>query len=75
LGLSVRLAYAKQYLQDLEGFMVLDDPFTDFDMGRRKSASQFLRDFAGQKQLFVLTCHEDHATDLAGHRIELKKTT
>lgn len=75
LGLSVRLAYAKQYLQDLEGFMVLDDPFTDFDIGRRKSASQFLRDFAGQKQLFVLTCHEDHATDLAGHRIELKKTT
>lgn len=75
LGLSVRLAYAKQYLRDLDGFVVLDDPFTDFDIGRRKAASKFLQDFAEQKQVFVLTCHEEHAKDLAGHCIELKKTT
>ncbi|MFM6952708.1 MAG: AAA family ATPase [Bacteroidota bacterium] len=75
LGLAVRLAYAKQYLSDMDGFVVLDDPFTDFDAGRRKAASQFLQDFATEKQVFVLTCHPDHAADLAGNRIELKKTT
>jgi len=75
LGLAVRLAYAKQYLSDMDGFVVLDDPFTDFDAGRRKAASQFLQDFATEKQVFVLTCHPDHASDLAGNRIELKKTT
>lgn len=75
LGLAVRLAYANQYLDGLDGFLVLDDPFTDFDEGRRKGASQFLQDFAQQKQVFVMTCHLDHAADLGGHRIELKKTT
>ena len=75
LGLAVRLAYANQYLDGLDGFLVLDDPFTDFDEGRRKGASQFLQDFAQQKQVFVMTCHSEHAADLGGHRIELKKTT
>jgi len=75
LGLAVRLAYAKQYLSHMDGFVVLDDPFTDFDAGRCKAASQFLQDFATEKQVFVLTCHPDHAADLAGNRIELKKTT
>jgi uncharacterized protein YhaN len=75
LGLAVRLAYANQYLDGLDGFLVLDDPFTDFDEGRRKGASQFLQDFAQQKQVFVMTCHSDHAEDLGGHRIELQKTT
>jgi uncharacterized protein YhaN len=75
LGLAVRLAYANQYLDGLDGFLVLDDPFTDFDEGRRSGASQFLQDFAQQKQVFVMTCHSDHAADLGGHRIELKKTT
>jgi uncharacterized protein YhaN len=75
LGLAVRLAYANQYLDGLDGFLVLDDPFTDFDEGRRRGASQFLQDFAQQKQVFVMTCHSDHAEDLGGHRIELQKTT
>lgn len=75
LGLAVRLAYAKQYLSDMDGFVVLDDPFTDFDKGRRKAASRFLQDFAMKKQVFVLSCHTDHANDLGGHRIQLQKTT
>ena len=75
LGLAIRFAYAKQYLANMDGFVVLDDPFTDFDISRRKAASKFLQDFAGQKQVFVMTCHSEHAADLGGHRIELKKTT
>jgi uncharacterized protein YhaN len=75
LGLAIRFAYAKQYLANMDGFVVLDDPFTDFDISRRKAASKFLQDFAGQKQVFVMTCHSEHAADLGGHRIELKRTT
>ena len=75
LGLAIRFAYAKQYLSDMEGFMVLDDPFTDFDDGRRVSASKCIQSFATDKQMIVLTCHEQHAKDMGGHRIELKKST
>lgn len=75
LGLAIRFAYAKQYLNNMEGFMVLDDPFTDFDNARRVLASKCIQSFADEKQMIVLTCHQQHAKDLGGHCIELKKTT
>ena len=75
LGLAIRFAYAKQYLANMDGFMVLDDPFTDFDDDRRRAASNCINTFAGEKQMIVLTCHAHHAEDLGGHRIELQKTT
>ena len=75
LGLAIRFAYAKQYLANMDGFMVLDDPFTDFDDGRRLAASECINAFAMEKQMIVLTCHAHHGEDLGGHRIELKKTT
>jgi uncharacterized protein YhaN len=59
----------------MDGFMVLDDPFTDFDDDRRRAASNCISAFAGEKQMIVLTCHAHHAADLGGNRIELKKTT
>jgi exonuclease SbcC len=61
LGLAVRLAYAKLYLKNLDGFFVLDDPFTEMDEERRLLATQTLTQFAAEKQTFFFTCHPVHA--------------
>ena len=75
LGLAVRLAYAKRYLKDMEGFFVLDDPFTEMDEDRRLLATQTLSDFAKDKQTFLFTCHPVHAKSfLHAHQITLSRT-
>jgi uncharacterized protein YhaN len=74
LGLAVRLAYAKLYLRDLDGFFVLDDPFTEMDDERRALATRTLSDFASKKQTFFFTCHPLHAKGfLNAHQIALSK--
>ena len=61
LALALRLALAELYLRDSEGFLLLDDPFTDMDPGRRAAAEQAIRRFAEKKQVLFLTCHPEHA--------------
>jgi uncharacterized protein YhaN len=74
LGLAVRLAYAKLYLKDLDGFFVLDDPFTEMDEERRLLATETLTQFASEKQTFYFTCHPVHAQSfLHAHQLELHK--
>jgi exonuclease SbcC len=74
LGLAVRLAYAKLYLRDLDGFFVLDDPFTEMDEERRLLANETLTQFASEKQTFYFTCHPVHAQSfLNAHQLELHK--
>lgn len=74
LGLAVRLAYAKLYLKDLDGFFVLDDPFTEMDEERRLLATHTLTQFASEKQTFYFTCHPFHAQSfLHAHQLELYK--
>ena len=74
LGLAVRLAYAKRYLKDMEGFFVLDDPFTEMDEDRRLLATQTLLNFAEDKQTFLFTCHPAHAKSfLHAHQITLSR--
>ena len=74
LGLAVRLAYAKLYLKDLDGFFVLDDPFTEMDEERRLLATHTLTQFASEKQTFYFTCHPIHAQSfLHAHQLELHK--
>ena len=74
LGLAVRLAYAKRYLKDMEGFFVLDDPFTEMDEDRRLLATQTLLKFAEDKQTFLFTCHPAHAKSfLHAHQITLSR--
>lgn len=74
LGLAVRLAYAKLYLKDLDGFFVLDDPFTEMDEERRLLATETLTQFASEKQTFYFTCHPVHAQSfLHAHQLELYK--
>jgi len=74
LGLAVRLAYAKLYLKDLDGFFVLDDPFTEMDEERRLLATETLTQFASEKQTFFFTCHPAHAQSfLHANQLELLK--
>ena len=74
LGLAVRLAYAKLYLKDLDGFFVLDDPFTEMDEERRLLATETLTQFASKKQTFFFTCHPAHAQSfLHANQLELLK--
>lgn len=66
LAVAVRLAYAEVYLKDLEGFMMLDDPFTELDPKRRKRAAEVVTEMARDKQIIFLTCHPEHASLFPG---------
>jgi exonuclease SbcC len=69
LALATRLALSELYLKDMDGFFLLDDPFTDMDTTRRAAAIQAIGTFAAKHQVLFFTCHPDHAgelQDLAG---------
>ncbi|MBU3742036.1 MAG: hypothetical protein FGM24_07085 [Candidatus Kapabacteria bacterium] len=57
LALATRLALAKAYLQDRHGVIMLDDPFVDMDIDRRRAAMDVLRDVAVDHQVIMFTCH------------------
>jgi DNA repair protein SbcC/Rad50 len=61
LALAVRLAYAEVYLTDMDGFLMLDDPFTELDPERRNHAAAVLQEMAKEKQMILFTCHPEHA--------------
>ncbi len=67
LALATRLALAELYLDGMEGFLVLDDAFTDMDPDRRRAADRSLGAFAEQRQVIFFTCHPDHARELEEH--------
>jgi len=64
LALATRLALAELYLKDDNGFLVMDDPFTDMDPDRRKAAAVALSSFAKERQVLLFTCHPLHAEEL-----------
>ncbi len=64
LALAARLALAELYLREDNGFLLLDDPFTDMDPERRSLAMAALVDFAAHHQVILLTCHTGHAEEL-----------
>jgi uncharacterized protein YhaN len=49
----------------------MDDPLVDLDLDRQLKAADSIKDFAENKQLFLLTCHPAHAKMLGGNKIEL----
>jgi uncharacterized protein YhaN len=61
------LALAKIYLEEMEGFLVLDDPFTDMDPARRIAAGRCLGEFAKRCQVLFFTCHPEHRRELEEH--------
>ena len=67
LALATRLALSELYLKDMDGFFLLDDPFTDMDTTRRAAAIQAIGTFAQNHQVLFFTCHPDHAEELRNH--------
>ena len=53
---------SEDYLKDMDGFMLFDDPFTELDPGRRKLAAELLARLANDKQVIFMTCHPEHST-------------
>jgi exonuclease SbcC len=71
LSIALKLAMADKYLEDREGFIIMDDPFVDLDPQRQERAAAVIRDFAEGKQVILFTCHPAHAKLLGGRTIEL----
>jgi exonuclease SbcC len=71
LGIALRLAITKRFLEYKEGFVIMDDPLVDLDPNRQSKAAEAIKDFAEEKQLIVLTCHPSHAKLLGGNHIQL----
>jgi DNA repair protein SbcC/Rad50 len=61
LALATRLALSELYLKGMDGFFLLDDPFTDLDATRRAAAVQSIGAFAENHQVLFFTCHPEHA--------------
>ncbi len=71
LALATRLAMADFYLGDEDGFLLLDDPFTELDDSRKVAASQLLGEISEGKQVIVFTCHSSHKDLMGGQLVEL----
>jgi exonuclease SbcC len=73
-ALALRLAMAELFLEDGEGFLILDDPLVDLDPDRQARASAVLARFAERpgRQVLLFTCHPAHAARFPqAHLIEL----
>lgn len=64
LALATRLAMAELYLDEMNGFLILDDPFTDMDPSRREAAHICLGKFSENHQVILFTCHPEHAAEI-----------
>ncbi len=71
LGLAVRLAMARWFLEGKEGFLLLDDPLVDLDPVRQETAGELLRRLSEEKQILLFTCHPAHASLLGGANVDL----
>ncbi len=71
LGMALRLAITRKFLEHKEGFVVMDDPLVDLDPHRQLLAAKSMRNFAEDKQLILFTCHPSHAKLLGGNQIQL----
>ena len=71
LALALRLAMASFFLQNTDGFLMLDDPLSEMDPQRQKAAAAALHAFARDKQLIAFTCHPASAEMMGGNLISL----
>ncbi len=73
MGFCIRISMAAHFLDGLDGFVVLDDPMVDLDADRQRQTAEVLREFAEQKQVILLTCHEAHAALLTQSPLLIKR--
>ncbi len=71
LGLALRLSMANYFLDKRKGFLLLDDPMTDLDETRQQSTVNCLTDYADSKQVIIFTCHQSHAQQFGGNKINI----
>lgn len=69
--LAYRLAVLDQLFPEGGGVIVLDDPFTDMDAMRTEQSVDLVKSCAQRHQVIFLTCKEDLAEALGGHRINM----
>jgi len=60
---------ASFFLQQSDGFLMLDDPLSEMDPERQEAAAAALRSFSQDKQLIVFTCHPATARMMGGNLI------
>ena len=70
-SLALRLTMAEYFLQDKSGFLILDDPLVDMDLGRQALAAGQINEFAKTRQVIFLTCHPQTAKLLDGKCIKM----
>lgn len=64
VALACRIAMARYFLGEADGFLIMDDPLVNLDAKRKAQAVAILKDVAKDKQTIVFTCHQDHAKAL-----------
>jgi uncharacterized protein YhaN len=69
--MALRLSMADYFLKINEGFLIMDDPMTDMDIIRQAKTVSCLNDYAQTRQVIVFTCHQSHADQFDGNRINL----
>ena len=62
---------AEYFLKDKSGFLILDDPLVDMDLGRQALATEQIKEFAKNKQVIFLTCHPQTAEMLSDKCIKM----
>lgn len=60
--LTIRFAFAKILTRNKKSFIVLDDPFHNFDESRKQNTKRLLQDLAGEFQIILFT-HSDEYDD------------
>ena len=62
---------ANYFLEDSDGFLIMDDPLVDLDPKRQKKTAELLKTYAKDKQIVLFTCHPQHADLLGGYKITI----
>ena len=71
LALALRLSMAEYFLEETDGFLLMDDPLVNLDPQRQKQAADVLCSFAEKRQIVLFSCHPSHADLLGGTLVRL----
>jgi len=58
IGVALRFALADAMYPEEKPFLILDDPFVNFDSQKLARAKQLLDEVAERYQIIYFTCHE-----------------
>lgn len=68
--LTIRFAFAKILARNKKSFMVLDDPFHNFDETRKNNTKKLLQDLSGEFQVILFTHSDEY--DGWGEVVEIR---